>query len=121
MKFVFFTFLFFVVGCTSSIPENVLPPAKMKAVLWDVMQADELADYNAAKDSSFNNLPKHVKYYQAVLSAHKISKQEFVRSFNYYQNHPELLKAVLDSIRSYGERLQHTEKINNLPRPDAKD
>ena len=94
------------ISCGPSIPKDVLPPDKMKLVLWDIMQADELAEYNLTKDSSFNSLEKHIVYYQDVLTIHKVKKVQFSKSLAYYSNNPELFKVVLDSLQSFGERLQ---------------
>lgn len=108
-----------IASCGSSVPENVLPPDKMQAVLWDVMQADELAEYNTMKDSSFASLAKHAGYYQNVLSIHKISKKQFTLSLNYYERNPELLKKVLDSLQSFGERMQQNlENNKSMPSPN---
>ena len=103
-----------IISCRSSIPKDVLPPDKMKLVLWDIMQADELAEYNLTKDSSFAGLKKHVAYYQDVLSIHKITKDQFTKSLAYYSNHPEVFKIVLDSLQSFGERMQNAPGNNSL-------
>jgi hypothetical protein len=114
----FFGILFFIVflfSCKSSVPKDVLPPKKMQAVLWDVMQADEMAEYYSAKDSSFRGLGKHVDYYQKIFSIHKITKQDFTRSLSYYENHPAAFKTILDSLQSFGER---TQKADTLKKPE---
>lgn len=108
--------LFFVVlliSCKSSVSKDVLPPKKMQAVLWDIMQADEMADYYAAKDSTFRGLVKHVDYYQKVFSIHKITKEDFTRSLTYYEDHPTSFKIVLDSLQNFAERLQRADSLKN--------
>jgi hypothetical protein len=105
----------FLFSCKSSVPKNVLPPKKMQAVLWDVMQADEMAEYYSGKDSSFHGLQKHVDYYLEIFSIYKITKQDFTRSLLYYENHPAAFKTILDSLQSFGERLQ---KADTLKKPD---
>ncbi|MDZ4793667.1 MAG: DUF4296 domain-containing protein [Bacteroidota bacterium] len=88
-------------GCRSKnkIPRDVLPQKKMQAILWDMMRVDQfLADYVLNKDSSKNKTTESLQYYQQVFAIHKISKEEFQRSFSYYKSHPVLLKAVMDSI-----------------------
>jgi len=104
-----------ILSCKSSVPKDVLTPKKMQAVLWDVMQADEMTEYYSSKDSSFRGLPKHVEYYQKVFAIHKISKQDFARSLNYYENHPADLKIILDSLQKFSERLQKTDSLNKKP------
>jgi hypothetical protein len=103
------------VSCKSSIPKDVLPPKKMQAVLWDVLQADEVADYYASRDSTFKGLAKHVDYYQKVFAIHKITKDDFARSLKYYQDHPASLKIVLDSLQQFGQSLQAKDSLSKKP------
>jgi len=113
------TVLFF--SCKSSVPNDVLPPKKMQAVLWDVMQADEMAEYYSASDSSFMGLSKHVDYYQKVFAIHKIKKEDFTRSLTYYENHPGRLKPILDSLQSFGQRLQSADSLKKSKQPALTD
>lgn len=106
-----------VFSCKSSVPKDVLPPKKMQAVLWDVMQADEMAEYKSIKDSAFRNLPKHAEYYQTVFSIHKITKEDFTKSLAYYENHPGVFKTVLDSLKSLGERVQKADSLKKAKAP----
>lgn len=104
-----------ILSCKSSVPKNILPPKKMQAVLWDVMLADEMAEYYSSKDSTLRGLQKHVDYYQKVFAVHKINKQDFTRSLNYYENHPAVLKTILDSLQKFSERLQKADSLNKKP------
>lgn len=106
-----FFFAIVIFSCKSSIPSDVLPPKKMQAVLWDVMQADALAEYYAMSDSMFTGLSKHIDYYQQVFEIHKINKEHFTRSLAFYENHPSSLKPILDSLQSLGQRLQNADTL----------
>jgi hypothetical protein len=118
MKILFIFFLVLLISsCKSSVPDDVLPPKKMQAVLWDVMQADAMAEYYAARDSTFTSLSKHSDYYQKVFVIHKISKEDFTRSLAYYENHPSSLKPILDSLQSFGQRLQKADTIKKSSPP----
>lgn len=90
---------------------DVLPPKKMQAVLWDVMQADAMAEYYNEGDSSFKSLAKHADYYQKVFAIHKINKEEFVKSLSYYEDHPTRLKSILDSLQSLGQRIDKVDTV----------
>lgn len=107
-------FAVLIFSCRPSVPPGVLPPEKMQSVLWDVLQADEMADYYAEKDSTFRTLSRHADYYQKIFTLHKITRQDFKKSLDYYQDHPERLKTILDSLQHYGERMQ---KADSLHRP----
>lgn len=94
------------VSCSGSkVPEDVLPPQKMQAVLWDAMLADEMAGYYVQKDSSLSALSKHAELYQQVFSIHKISKDDFKKSLRYYEAHPDLLKPIFDSLQKKSEKI----------------
>ncbi|MGZ3845273.1 MAG: DUF4296 domain-containing protein [Flavisolibacter sp.] len=99
-------------ACKSSVPSDVLPPKKMQAVLWDIMQADELADYYSTSDSSFKALSKHIVYYRKVFAIHQISKDAFTRSLKYYQEHPASLKPILDSLQRHQQILQEKDSVS---------
>jgi hypothetical protein len=103
------------ISCKSSIPENIIPPKKMQAVLWDVMQADELAEYYTSSDSTFKGLARHVDYYQKVFAIHKITKNDFTSSLKYYQEHPASLKPILDSLQQFGQTLEAKDSLSKKP------
>lgn len=110
-----FLFLFLISSCKPKIPNDVLPPAQMNPVLWDVLLADEMAAQYALTDSSFGKLAKHAEYYQAILRIHKTDAETFRRSIRFYMDHPKLFKPVLDSIQSRGERMQ--QGTDSIPHP----
>jgi hypothetical protein len=112
---IIFLFSCCILSCGPSVPKDVLPPKKMQSVLWDMMQADEMAEYYSAKDTSYRGLKKHVDFYQKVFSIHKISKEKFNKSLSYYENHPADFKRILDSLHSYVERLQSADTLKKKP------
>ena len=99
-------------SCKSSIPKDILPQKKMQAVLWDIMQADEVVDYYSTSDSSFRSLSRHVDYYRKVFALHQITKDAFTRSLKYYQDHPANLKPILDSLQHYEQALQEKDSLS---------
>lgn len=99
--FLFFFALLFLTGCKkkNSVPDNVLPPAKMQALLWDMMRADQfLTEYVLSRDTAKKKDAESIKLYEQIFSFHQVSKEEFQKSFEFYQFHPEHLKVILDSI-----------------------
>ena len=83
------------------IPAGIFSREKMEAVMWDMMQADQfLTDFVFNRDTSLDRLEGYTSYYQQILDVHKISKEEFKRSFIYYRDRPALMKEVLDSLSS---------------------
>ena len=128
-----FSFTYFIVGCKNKemIPENVLPPPKMQAVLWDMMRADQfLSDYILNKDTSLKKETESIKLYQQVLAINHVSKEKFQTSFAFYQSHPSFLKTIMDSIANtttaraapaeIKNRVPVTDSLNNAVAPSAK-
>lgn len=98
-----------ILSCKSSVPKDILPPKKMQAVLWDMMQADEMIEYYSTNDSSFKGISKHTVYYQNIFAIHKVSRESFKNSLNYYKDHPASLKPILDSLQRFAQRSQSSD------------
>jgi hypothetical protein len=93
--------LLIIAGCKDSgkVPGNILPQPKMQAVMWDMMRADQfLSDYVLNKDSSKNKEQESIKLYSRIFAFHKISKEEFEKSFTYYRSNPLQLQMLMDSL-----------------------
>jgi hypothetical protein len=88
----------------TEVPKDVLSQKEMEAVLWDVLLADQTAEFYIQGDSSINALEKHTDLYQQVFQIHKISKEDFKESLRFYESHPKLLKPVFDSLQKRSER-----------------
>ena len=84
----------------------------MQAVLWDMMQADEMAEYYSTSDSSFKGIDKHLIFYQNIFAIHKVTKASFKESLNYYRDHPIGLKTIFDSLQHFGQRLLNKDTLN---------
>ena len=83
----------------NKIPSGVLHPPKMQAVLRDLMRADQFLTYFVLnKDSSLNKVTESLKYYQQVFAIHDITQAEFQKSFTFYQEHPDHLRIIMDSM-----------------------
>ena len=81
------------------IPAGVLPKQKMQEVVWDMTRTAEfLNGFVFNKDSSIDKIAESQKWYNKVYQLHKTTKEEFERSYSYYQAHPDLMKELLDSL-----------------------
>lgn len=93
--------LFFVIACKnkSAIPSNILSQKEMQAVLWDMMRADQfLNDYVFIRDTTANKVKESTLYYNQIFAIHKISADQFEKSFAFYKDHPILFRAIMDSM-----------------------
>jgi hypothetical protein len=107
MKYLIFILFFFAfLSCNkqSNIPRNVLPVVPMSAVLWDVMQADELVNRRYPIDTLFKRFDTSVQLYYQVFQIHNITADQFKKSITFYQSRPDLLQIILDSLQSRAAR-----------------
>jgi hypothetical protein len=92
-------------ACSSNngLPEGIIPQAEMKFILFDVLQAQEYAQIKYGKDTTAVNTNMPVML-QQVFSIYKISKDDFYKSFGYYEAHPDQNKILFDSLTDYANR-----------------
>lgn len=109
-KFVFLGSLLMLVlvACTNKdkIPNDVLPREEMEKVMWDMVQADRFStqflerDSVAKKDIKTENL----KLYEKVFQVHKITREEFIHSFQFYLSRPDINKVLFDTMAARANR-----------------
>lgn len=111
MKNWFFALLVLLASCgdKNALPKGVLQQEKMKQVLMDVIKAEAYTAEIMKKDSSKNATEENARLQQQVFAIHKVSKEDFYKSFDYYRDHSEIFKVMLDSMVTQGY------KSRNLP------
>src|SRR5579859_5625605 len=96
-----------VAGCSDkdSVPRGILPRDKMEEVMWDMAQADQYAVLYLSKDSGrIDQKAETLRLYEEVFRLHKITKEEFRKSYHYYLDHPVLNQLLFDSVIARGSR-----------------
>lgn len=95
-------------ACTDKnrIPSDILPQNKMQDLVWDVMIAEEYSKQLRITDTSRNKDFKKARtiLYRQVFDLHKTTRQDFVKSFNYYSSRPDLTKVLFDTLTARGNR-----------------
>ena len=105
MKHLLWCFLLFGAACSpGKIPANIIPPEKMKTIVFDLLKADTYVNNFVLKDTTLKSKEQHIKMYEQVFLIHKITKKDFYISLNYYQQHPDVNKKLFDSTLSYANR-----------------
>jgi len=92
-------------ACSSKgkIPPDVLNINTMKPIVWDMISTEQnIVASDPVRIDSFK-LPL-IAGYEKVFAVHKIDKNTFYKSFDFYEAHPDLLKVLMDSVSSYGMR-----------------
>ncbi len=102
------------VACKSrKLPANILPLPVMQQVMWDMIRAGEFVNgFVTGIDTGKHKGARAKEVYDQVLQVHKITRQQFDESFAYYQQHPVLMKTLLDSLAGK----DHTEQDPSLRR-----
>lgn len=103
--------LFLLISCENKTKEKVLSPERMELIIADMMLAEGYSESGANKDSS---RPKNAflsNEISKVLAVHKVTKEEYNRSFQYYIKRPDLMLKMIDSITSKAAR--NRDKVYN--------
>jgi Domain of unknown function (DUF4296) len=82
------------------IPSTIMPPEKFQAVLTDVLLADGLTLERSFKDTAVKISDENAAYFLKVFQLHGVSKNDFMKSYNFYLQRPDLLKIITDSVSS---------------------
>ena len=113
-----------IAACFSSCKSKegkILPPEKMKVVLWDIFMADAFTDQFVKKDSSKNEVAENEKMYRQIFSIHKISKADFETTYNYYKQRPPEMRTLMDSITALAERSRRDLMMKKYSKPPLKE
>jgi hypothetical protein len=89
---------------------DVLPFDSLKVIVWDLLNAEEFNNVLITKDSTLRNSKNNLKLYQQVFYIHHISKEQFYNSYEFYQEHPDRFKLLMDSVATYAPRQRFKSK-----------
>ena len=103
----------------SKLPSGILEPEKMQAVYWDYISADVFSNEFIRKDSSKNAALENKKLQEQIFRLHKISKETFYKSYDYYLNHQLLMKDMLDTMLVRQQKPIETKKDSSLKKAVA--
>ena len=98
-------FVWCFISCTDKdkVPADVLPKDKMQKVLWDVIQAERFRE-TFVRDSSKDLKAETFKLYAQVFEIHKVTKDEFVKSYKFYMSRPDIARSMFDSLATQANR-----------------
>lgn len=106
------------------VPSELIQPAKMQAILMDVLIIDAVNSVKSGTDQSLNITDLNSKSIARVLKNYQISDAVFKKSYNFYLAHPDILKPIADSIsaiaarqviKAYSDTLNLYRNGNNIP------
>lgn len=121
MRIIIYIILFFaLVSCNpdSQVPSNIIQPQEMSNILWDIMRSQTLAYETARKDSLVSEAIETKALSQKIFNIYKIDSAYFNKSYNWYVQHPAILKTIFDSMYVQKER-ENNLKLERRNRPDS--
>ena len=83
----------------NKVPSDVLEPAKMEKIMWDMFRADEyVTSFIWKNDLAIDRVKESKKLYNEIFRIHNITKDKFEKSLSFYRTHPDLIKKIIDSL-----------------------
>lgn len=110
---VFFMWLL-VLSCNDTLPNGILEQEKMENILWEQMQADAFTREFISKDTSQKLVVENLKIQQKIFAQNNTNKETFYKSYQYYLEHAELFKPMIDSIVSKQTRIKQEDFIKKM-------
>jgi len=111
--FLFINLIILTFGCIQDkkIPKDVLPQNEMRRVMWDLMRADAYVSTFIIKDSTKNQKTESAILYEKIFDIHSTTQETFKKSLLFYQNRPDLFKAISDSLRSDERKALESQEV----------
>ena len=107
------------IGCKDKdgFPSGVLKPHTMQLVFWDLIRADVYTAQFIKKNPLKKDTLENARLQQQVFAHHEVTKEAFYASYQYYLNHSQLMRSLLDSLSAQGEkeRYQRVDKPLAVP------
>jgi hypothetical protein len=109
-NFLFCLFLLAVLGCSEKVSKkDVLSEKQMTAILIDIHIA-EAKVHQVNVGSRDSTAAIYLALEDKILKKNNVSKKEYTKSFNYYNDRPDLMEkiytAVIDSLNVRQKRLK---------------
>jgi hypothetical protein len=121
--YIFFLLALFIFSCKqdNDVPKNIIQQDRMQELLWDMARADAfIAGFAGKDDSSFNRIKETVTLYRQIFQLHNTDREKFNKSLEWYQQHPRVLKPILDTLQNRRrEIMQERSKPPTLLRIDS--
>lgn len=81
---------------TTEIPADIFKQDTMISIMVDVQIAE--AAILQKENSGIVGGDYSISYYKYIFEKHKIKREQFVKSMDWYAKHPELLKKIYENV-----------------------
>jgi hypothetical protein len=95
----------FACGDGDKVPRKYISKDEMTSILVDMSLADAYSNEQQV-DLTFTPMSDSLRqqrvkiFYKQILDLHKVSVQEFMESYRYYESHPNRLKEVFQQVQA---------------------
>lgn len=89
-------------GQADKTPGDVIPPGKMRDILLDMNYAEVFGRDQGVDTARLADSVRELnvkKYYAQILQLHKVSKDEFMHSYRYYELHSDKLEEIYKQMQ----------------------
>lgn len=96
----------FLISCKEKdkMPAGIIRPEKMQLVLWDYLNADAFSTEFISRDSTKEDTLVNLQMQNVIFKHHKITREAFYNSYRYYNDRPEIMTAIIDSMVARQQR-----------------
>ncbi len=98
------SFLCFSCSSRKQIPADILGPAAMEKILFDIALAEEFAVSYLARDTIVDKDSAMTAEVEKVMKIHKTSQEKFRDSYDFYKSRPDLFKVIVDTVYFRSQR-----------------
>ncbi|MFY7653303.1 MAG: DUF4296 domain-containing protein [Chitinophagaceae bacterium] len=112
-KLVALVIIVFALGCKNTKQPKLLTFNTMKMVMYDMMLSDVYFRQAIITDSLAAKRNLNLALYNKVFEQHKITKEQFYKSFDDYLAKPAELAKLMDSLEVYANARKNA--INTTP------
>jgi hypothetical protein len=109
-------FILLLISCSGKqeVPGDIIQMKPMRQIVWDMLQADELSFQRKISDSTLDLKTASFHLYDTVFAIHSISREQFYKSYEFYQRNPALYKSLMTGVRNMGDAAR---KAQQSPAP----
>jgi hypothetical protein len=86
------------------VPSDLLQPKEMEEVLMDMVVVDSYSDAVIGLNSRDKKTEWFSTEADKVLAIRKISKDKFLKSYDFYKGRPDLFKVIIDTLQNRTQR-----------------
>lgn len=99
MKRIIPALLFLLVACKQefpTVPDDIFAMQKMELILADMHITDAVADNKGQIGMDEKLLTE--EYYEQIFKNYETTREQFLKSYKFYEDHPKLLNKMYDAI-----------------------